>query len=211
MRSLIVPYPDSPEFGILYPVPRSKLALLDFLIQKLRESWREAGFQVRQLTETHWFLFQAIAAIVPTEPVLPFNLERIKGDDLTLQQVFLVGVDDSGEIMADGKLNPSQLETLHLFEPREPMPKGPDDPIDPPFPTSGDSEADGIANLMGPFGVKGALKIWNTFDQRQIDNILYTWNELQKPLDQRRQEYIAKLFFQEIQNPEYQRSMLEDW
>jgi hypothetical protein len=103
------------------------------------------------------------------------------------------------------------LVSLHLFKRRESPPRDPDAPIDPPFPTSDDADCDILANLMGPFGVDGALRLYNTFDQEAIENILYTWNELQKPLDDRRQEYVARLFFKEMEQEEYQRSLYEDW
>ncbi|MGC8715246.1 MAG: hypothetical protein ACP5RH_22925, partial [Leptodesmis sp.] len=78
-------------------------------------------------------------------------------------------------------------------------------------PTSGDADCDILANLLGPFGVDGAFRIYRELDQEAIEKILHTYNELQKPLDDRRQEYVAKLFYQEMESEEYQRSLLEDW
>jgi hypothetical protein len=211
MRSLIIQYPDSTEFTIAYPVPRADLILFDTLSQRLRQAWIEAKFNTGRLVDTHWWLFQEVAKLIPCRPTL-FDVERLKGDALSLQQLFLVRAGDDGEILdSDGQLNLPDLVKLHLFEPRPQPPKDPEAPIDPPFPTSGDADCDILANLMGPFGVEGALVIYRTFDQKTIEDILYTWNELQKPLDDRRQEFVARAFLKEMENPEYQKSFKENW
>jgi len=210
-KTHIIEYPDSTEFTIAYPVPRGDLILFDTLSQRLRQAWIEAKFNTGRLVDTHWWLFQEIARLIPCSP-FPFDVERLKGDYLSLQQLFLVRVEDDGEILdSEGQLNVPDLVKLHLFEPRPQPPKDPDGPIDPPFPTSGDPDCDMLANLMGPFGVDGALRIYRTFDQKSIEDILHTWNELQKPMDDRRQEYVARLFFKEMESEEYQRSLYEDW
>jgi hypothetical protein len=208
MRSLLIPYPNSTEFSILYPVPRARLIILDRLLSHLKQEWMGVRFNCDRLVESHWWLFCAIARLLPYEKALPpFNVERLKGEPgyYTLQKLFLADLDESGE------LSHSQLIQLHLFKPREQPPKEPDAPIDPPFPTSGDADCDILANLMGPFGVDGAIRIYETFDQESIENILYVWNELQKPLEDRRQEYVNRLFLLEMDKEDYQKSLMEEW
>ena len=189
----------------------------------------KGGFNTQALIDSEWWLIEKVAGMVRSDPDFPFDVNRVRADTEAIQRLFLVNPGDDGSVTEtvkdefgnvlvndDGspviRLRASQLLALNLFEPRKAqVNKDPDAPIDPPFPTSGDPDCDILANLMGPFGVEGAFTIYRTCDQKTIEDILYTWNELQKPLDDRRQEYVARLFYQEMETPEYQRSLLEDW
>lgn len=225
---LIIDYPDSNEFAIVYPVPRDRIFAFDLASTQLRERWMRNGFNTQALIDSDWWLISKIAGMLRSDPDFPFAVSRLRADIESIQRLFLINPGDDGsltEIVKDEfgnaltndngepviRLRASQLLALHLFEPRKAQAKDPDAPIDPPFPTSGDPDCDILANLMGPFGVEGAFLIYRTCDQKTIEDILFSYNELQKPLDDRRQEYVAKLFYQEMERPEYRRSLLEDW
>lgn len=228
MRHLLIPYPDSNEFAVVYPVVRANLMLFDMATTRLREKWIALRFNTEALVESEWWLIGKIAGLLRSADDFPFDVERIKDDVEAIQRLFLVNPSDDGSVTEtikdeygnelvgeDGKpiirLRASQLLGLNLFERRKSPPKSEDAPIDPPFPTSGDADCDILANLMGPFGVDGALRLVQEFDQESIENLLYAWNELQKPIEDRRQEYVAKLFLNEMETDEYQRSLYEDW
>ncbi|MBW4469295.1 MAG: hypothetical protein KME45_03425 [Stenomitos rutilans HA7619-LM2] len=180
--------------AVIYPVPRSRLTLMQLLLNELVQAWVELGQMTELLAEDPkgWGLVEAIAAIIPAENALPLQVEALKTDINLLERLFF------GQVVAE-VLEPSLLVALHTFtpQPKAERVKSPDDPItvdDLPFPSSGDYDYDTIANLANGFGWEMGLWLYEHFPIEGLDKFLYTHSELQKDPEQRVMESLKRSY-----------------
>ncbi|MGC8715162.1 MAG: hypothetical protein ACP5RH_22490, partial [Leptodesmis sp.] len=79
MRHLKIPYPDSNEFALVYPVARDRLFPFDIATTQLREKWIKVGFNTDRVITDEWWLIEKIAGMVRADKDFPFDVNRLRG------------------------------------------------------------------------------------------------------------------------------------
>lgn len=192
MRCELVRY-QSGEIALVYPVPAAQLSALDLLVQELIRVWAQLQFRTDLVMgQTDGMqLVDAIAQMLPHHPGLPLLVEPLKEDAELLHSLFF-SQNPLGRI-----LQLHRFESIRPKEERRSLEELEDTEItikDLPFPTSGDIDCDLRANLMSALGVDAADRIWRTTDAESIDKIMYTLEILNKPPNERIQDYLDEKY-----------------
>jgi len=198
-------YPDG-SLAIVYPVSRANLVLLDLLHRQLLERWQTYQLDTRLFLkdEAVWGIAQALLALIPSHPTLKLDPLRLQEDHVLFEEWVLLDDD-----------KPGLLIQIQLYEPlQRKKTRKEDEPLtvaDLPFPTSQNPDCDTLANLVSAFGVTEGIWLFENCSAEYLDKILFSWGELQRPADERVNEYVAGLFFNMRESDEYRHSMMGEW
>lgn len=185
-RHQLIQYKDS-RFGLIFPAAATNLETLDYLLGYLVSVWEQSEFDIEMMLQPRfWDIACAVAAIIPSHPMLPLDMERIKDDPFLFIDLFLRG-------RTGGK---SIIQKLHSFEPltqRTELQPGENITLKHlPFPTCGDSTADQLAGVLYSLGLSDGLKFWDRFDAETLDKLSTVLSELNRPEDERIREFIIQ-------------------
>jgi len=201
----VLEYADS-SIAVVYPVARADLVLFEILHSQLLERWQDYDFDTRLFLkdEAVWGIAKALLHLIPSHDTLSFDIEQLREDTQLFEEWVLL---DDGQ--------PGRLVQMQLYEPKQKKRvRGEDEPLtiaDIPFPTSGNPDCDTLANLISAFGVTDGFWMFQNCSAEYLDKILYSWSELQRPADDRVNEYVSNLFFNSMESDDYKRSMFSEW
>lgn len=181
---------------VVSPVPFSRLAVLQILIQELTDTWERLGGDVQLLLAECLFMVQQIANLFPRLDVPPHPATY--GWDVSIQSVeevqelFLCQID--GDIILPGK-----LVALHQIDasesPQKPPEAGEDiDNWNPPVKSCGNPEIDSLGQLMAALSAIDVLTLYDRFDLGTINLLIQAYNAAQESPEDRRKQYLAQSY-----------------
>ena len=180
------------DVAIVAPAPAARARSLFLLFEELDRAWsQEVG---TRLSEYHLTLCERIAALLPRldrPGEFGFPVRSIE-DFLQVRDLFLCQVRD-GEIT----FKPQILE-IHEYKPI-PRPKKRREnskdilPEDIPVPSSGTQWIDTLAGLIFiDKTVEGAIELWERLDYKNLDALMYRYNELARDPQERHAEFLQE-------------------
>jgi len=173
----------------LGPAPRSRLAILEALLNDLSQRWAEFGQFTQMLVQdaAAWQTMQAIVNLLPRldrPGEWGADITALRPDLKQIQSLFLYRYNE------DGSLKMSELLELHQYE-ALPRPQWQQKENAAPIPSSGNADMDLLATLAIGFSVNEAFTIFDRLDAERLDRFLFYASELRRDPTDRENEHLA--------------------
>lgn len=190
---------------VVSPVPFSRLAVLQILIEEITNVWENLDGNTQLLLDEHCFLVQQIANLFPRLDVPPHPATY--GWDVSImsaekvRELFLCQTEGD-------RVLPGKLIALHQIDASEALQKPPDagediDNWSPPVKSCGNPEIDSIGQLMAALSVVDVLSLYDRFDLGTINLLIQAYNAAQESPEDRRKQYLAESYQKyKEQNPD---------
>lgn len=188
------------------PVPFSRLATLQILIEELTGIWEKLGGDTTSLFVEYKMLVQQVSNLFPRldtppqPPVYGWDVSLMSADEI--QEMFLCRIE--GEQVSPGKLLALHQSDAAREIQQTPPQEGDDiDTWNPPIKSCGNAEIDSIGQLMTALGATDTLALYDRFDLGTINLLIQAYNASQESPEDRRKQYLAESYQKyKEQNPD---------